>query len=71
MEREKFLGCSRIESVAEQSAEVIWGNHIALEEKVQSLGPAAELYAGSKKDKVVIYSKAAGTARVEFPRDLA
>ena len=44
VEREKVLGCSRIESVAEQSAHVIWGNHIALEEKVQSLGPAAELY---------------------------
>ncbi len=44
VEREKVLGCSRIESLAGQSADVIWGNHIALEDKLQSLGPAEELY---------------------------
>jgi Fe-S-cluster containining protein len=44
VERENVLGCNRIESMAEQRHDVIWGNHMALEEKLQSPGPAAELY---------------------------
>src|SRR4051812_8354296 len=44
VEREKVLGCSRIESIAQESPDVIWGNHSALEEKLTPLGPAAELY---------------------------
>ncbi len=42
-ERREVLGCSRIESVAQQSPDVVWGNHAALEERVHRLGPAAEL----------------------------
>jgi Fe-S-cluster containining protein len=44
-ERQYVLGCSRIESVAQESPEVVWGNHLALEERVERLGPAAELAA--------------------------
>jgi Fe-S-cluster containining protein len=44
VERENVLGCSRIESIAAQTPDVIWGNHTALEERLRSLGPAAELY---------------------------
>jgi Fe-S-cluster containining protein len=43
-ERENVLGCSRIESIAEQSPDVIWGNGSALDAKLHHLGPAAELY---------------------------
>ena len=43
-EREAVLGCSRIESVAHQSADVIWGNHTTLEARLDQLGPAAELW---------------------------
>jgi Fe-S-cluster containining protein len=42
-ERQYVLGCSRIESIARESSEVVWGNHVALEERVAELGPAAEL----------------------------
>jgi Fe-S-cluster containining protein len=44
-ERREVLGCSRIESVALESPDVVWGNHAALEERVDRLGPAAELFA--------------------------
>jgi Fe-S-cluster containining protein len=43
-ERQFVLGCSRIESIAEESPDVVWGNHAALEEELRLLGPAAELY---------------------------
>ncbi|MFL6446842.1 MAG: YkgJ family cysteine cluster protein [Bryobacteraceae bacterium] len=43
-ERENVLGCNRIELKAEQCQDVVWGNHTSLEQKLQSLGPAAELY---------------------------
>jgi uncharacterized protein len=42
-ERREVLGCSRIESIAEQTPDVVWGNHAALEERVRRLGSAAEL----------------------------
>ena len=42
-ERRYVLGCSRVESVSQESPEVVWGNHVALEERVAGLGPAAEL----------------------------
>jgi len=42
-EGESVLGCSRIESVAADSPEVIWGNHRMLEDELHCLGPAAEL----------------------------
>ena len=44
VERESVLGCHRIEQVAEESPTVIWGNGGALEDKLQPLGPGAELY---------------------------
>jgi len=37
------LGCSRIESMARQLPEVVWGNHAALEERLEALGTAASL----------------------------
>jgi Fe-S-cluster containining protein len=44
VERDRVLGCSRIESLARQSSSVVWGNHISSEERLRSLGPAAELH---------------------------
>ena len=43
-EREFVLGCSRIEAVAQQSPEIVWGNHAALQENLRELGPARELF---------------------------
>jgi uncharacterized protein len=42
-ERQHVLGCSRIESISQQAPDVVWGNHVALEERVHRLGPVAEL----------------------------
>jgi len=42
-ERREVLGCGRIEAIAEEWPDVVWGNHAALEERVQGLGPAREL----------------------------
>lgn len=42
-ERESVLGCSRIESISHQDPDVIWGNHAALEDQLQSLSAAAPL----------------------------
>jgi len=42
-EREFVLGCSRIESVSRQASDVVWGNHTALEQRMDGLGEAAEL----------------------------
>jgi uncharacterized protein len=43
-ERDLVLGCSRIESVAREAPDVVWGNHAALEDETGRLGPAAELW---------------------------
>ena len=43
VQRGDVLGCGRIETISRQSAEVVWGNHAAVDEKLRSLGPAAEL----------------------------
>jgi uncharacterized protein len=43
VERQNVLGCYRVEAIAEQSAEVVWGNHVSLEEKLAVLGPAFAL----------------------------
>jgi Fe-S-cluster containining protein len=43
-ERGSVLGCHRIESMAQQSPGVVWGNHSALEEDLHSLGTALPLY---------------------------
>jgi Fe-S-cluster containining protein len=42
-ERQYVLGCSRIEAIAEQSPNVVWGNHVTLEERASELGQAVEL----------------------------
>jgi Fe-S-cluster containining protein len=42
-EREAVLGCSRIEAIGQQSPDVVWGNHAALDERLRMLGPAAKL----------------------------
>jgi uncharacterized protein len=42
-ERQYVLGCSRIESIAAQSPNVVWGNHAALDERLRALGPSATL----------------------------
>ena len=42
-EREYVLGCSRIESIGQESPDIVWGNHTALEEHVRSLGADATL----------------------------
>jgi len=39
-ERERVLGCGRIEALAAQSQEIVWGNHAALESRMSELGPA-------------------------------
>jgi uncharacterized protein len=44
VERDVVLGCSRIEVVGEQSPDVVWGNHPALEQRQDLLGPAADLF---------------------------
>jgi len=42
-EREYVLGCSRIESIAQQSGDVVWGNHAALEDRLLLLCEAEPL----------------------------
>ncbi|WP_321475214.1 YkgJ family cysteine cluster protein [uncultured Paludibaculum sp.] len=42
-ERERVLGCSRIEAISHQSQDVIWGHHLALEGQLGTLGSAREL----------------------------
>lgn len=42
-ERRDVVGCSRIEWVARESADIVWGNHAALEHRLQQLGSSAEL----------------------------
>lgn len=43
-ERDKVLGCDCIVTISQQKPDVIWGNHPALEEQMDDLGPAAELF---------------------------
>ena len=43
-EREKVLGCGRIERIARERPDVVWGNHLALADRVRLLGPARALH---------------------------
>ena len=43
-ERGGMLGCGRIEAIAREPGEWVWGNHTAIEERVARLGPARELW---------------------------
>lgn len=42
-ERQYVLGCSRIQSIGDQTPDVVWGNQAALEDRLRSLGPDASL----------------------------
>ena len=42
-ERQYVLGCARIETLAGEGHGVVWGNHTALEERLQGLGTQAKL----------------------------
>jgi len=44
VEREKVLGCQRIEQIARAAQDVVWGNHLTLEDRMHSLGEARALY---------------------------
>lgn len=44
VERDRVLGCERIEAVAAEAPEVIWGNHETVGSDLRSLGDAAPLY---------------------------
>ncbi len=44
VERREVLGCSRIESIARESRDIVWGNQLGLEERMHRLGPTAELF---------------------------
>jgi Fe-S-cluster containining protein len=43
-ERDKVLGCHRIEALARGSHAVIWGNHEALDERLAQIGLTRELF---------------------------
>jgi Fe-S-cluster containining protein len=51
VERHDVLGCHRIEAIARDSVDVIWGNHVALEEKLTALGPRLEFHAWQACDE--------------------
>jgi Fe-S-cluster containining protein len=42
-ERREVLGCNRIWSVSTECPDIIWGNHAALQQRVELLGEEAEL----------------------------
>jgi Fe-S-cluster containining protein len=42
-ERGAVLGCGRIERLADERPDVLWGNHSALEEELRGLGEEATL----------------------------
>ncbi len=44
LERDRVLGCERIESVAEEQSGVVWGNHETVAEELRGLGPEAALH---------------------------
>ena len=44
VERDRVLGCERIEAVAAEAPDVIWGNHEAVESDLRDLGEVAPLY---------------------------
>jgi Fe-S-cluster containining protein len=44
VERADVLGCSRIEAIADSNAPVVWGNHVALNERLSAMGSASELH---------------------------
>ena len=43
-ERDRVLGCNRIEKLAAVAPNVIWGNHDTVTAELRELGPAAPLY---------------------------
>lgn len=51
-ERDKVLGCERIEAVAREDSAVVWGNHVTVEAGLAELGPARPLYQWLSEDAV-------------------
>ena len=45
VERDRVLGCERIEAVAGEVSSVVWGNHDGVAADLQALGEAAPLHA--------------------------
>jgi Fe-S-cluster containining protein len=43
-ERDSVLGCPRIEAIGHATPDVVWGNHAALDQELDSLGPRATLF---------------------------
>ena len=43
-ERGKVLGCDRIVTISTQQSGIVWGNHTMLEQQLDTLGPATELF---------------------------
>ena len=44
VERDRVLGCERIEALAAEAPGVIWGNHRSVESELRGLGDVAPLY---------------------------
>ena len=42
--RDEVLGCARIERISRGSADVVWGNHLALEDRLHQFGPVRALH---------------------------
>jgi Fe-S-cluster containining protein len=51
-ERGDVLGCGRIETVARETSEIIWGNHAALMTRLEELGNASRFSKLSARDTV-------------------
>lgn len=43
VERQRVLGCHRIEEIADREPEIVWGNHAGLEKEMDGLGVAHSL----------------------------
>jgi len=44
-ERELVLGCHRILAISEETPDILWGNHLALDEQLRAFGEARPLAA--------------------------
>src|SRR4051794_23889278 len=44
LEQDRVLGCARIDSMAAEPSDVVWGNHESVHAKLRALGPAAPLH---------------------------
>jgi Fe-S-cluster containining protein len=44
IERDRVLGCERIEAVAAEGSDLIWGNHETVAAELRTLGPTSPLH---------------------------